>query len=786
MTAGEKTIVDPPSPVELTSSAHGATVLASRYELIGLLGSGGMGTVYRARDRELEEVVALKVLKKEIAQIPGMLERFRREVKLARKVTHTNVARTFDIGEADGDRFLTMEYVEGEPLSVQAARERPTIPRLVTIARAILSGLAASHEAGVVHGDLKPENVICAKTGRIVITDFGIARALAVDPDAAHTATGVVVGTPMYMSPEQVEGLDDLDGRTDLYSLGAMLYRLLTATPPWSGTSFVAIAAARLLREPPDPRALVPNLPDDVRHFILRCMARDRAERWPNAREALEALGGAHDMLKLQVEHAPETISENGAPKNVAVLPVIVQGPADDAYLAAGLTDDLIDVLSAVPTLRVRPRSAVAGFARDDRDPREAGRALGVDVVVEGSLRRIGDAVRITLRLLTVEDGFQLWAKRFDGGPSKLLEIGDVAGTEIAAVLASQKVAAREPPTDATALDLYLRGRFIFRRAYFDVAQAVALFRTAHEHAPRDGRIASALALALMRQYHLEALPPSVLERARTLAQEALIREPKLSDAHVALGLAHLAENELRATGVSLKRALELDSASSEARMWIGSLLVECGRPDDGIAQLRVARGSDDAYVSIDVTMARAYALLGDWETCDSLLDALTIDRADPVYMWLHRGRYAMWRNDPALATALLERLQHIPLAEMPRLRVRALLEVARDRAIGPSAREIIESDFRNVQVPRRRAFNAQLRMEIHCTAGMHEAARADYRVLEDAAFIDLTWLDRSPLLVPLRASPEHEALRRTTAARAARFTDVYDEMVTGVRSKSA
>jgi serine/threonine-protein kinase len=236
-----------------------------------------MGSVYRARDVELDEVVALKILSRELIDEPGMLTRFRQEVKLARKVTHQNVARTFDIGEHEGTKFLTMEFVEGESLRARLAREgRLRIADVLELAEGICAGLAAAHAAGVVHRDLKPDNVLIAHEGRrVVLTDFGIARAVG----GGHRTFGAPIGTPAYMAPEQVEGAPDVDARADLYALGTMLYELLTGTPAWSGESPYVVAAKRLYAPPPDPRTLRPDVPEPLALLVLRCMARDRAAR---------------------------------------------------------------------------------------------------------------------------------------------------------------------------------------------------------------------------------------------------------------------------------------------------------------------------------------------------------------------------------------------------------------------------------------------------------------------------------------------------------------------------
>src|SRR5688572_9186444 len=242
-------------------------VVADRYEILGLLGAGGMGTVYRARDRELEETVALKMLKRQIASSKGILDRFRREVKLARRVTHRNVARTFDIGEYPGGKFLTMEFIDGTMLATHVAqRGRLRLAEIVRIGRELCLGLSAAHAAGVIHRDLKPENVIVARDGRVVITDFGIARVLRAE-EAARSVGGLV-GTPSYMAPEQLEGALDLDARTDIYSLGTILFELFAGAPAWSAETPLKTAMARLTQPPPDLRDVVPQISDVAARIV--------------------------------------------------------------------------------------------------------------------------------------------------------------------------------------------------------------------------------------------------------------------------------------------------------------------------------------------------------------------------------------------------------------------------------------------------------------------------------------------------------------------------------------
>jgi serine/threonine protein kinase len=269
-------------------------MLASRYELLSLLGQGGMGAVYRARDRELDEDVALKVLKAELSAMPDALARFRREVKLARRVTHLNVARTFDLGVHEGVRFLTMELIVGESVALAATRELP-LGEVLRIAHEACLGLGAAHSVGVVHRDLKPENVMLADR-RVVLTDFGIARAL----NDAQATFDSVVGTPAYMAPEQVEG-QPVDGRSDVYALGVMLFELVTGKLPFDGESPYAVAAARLVKNPPDPRSIATELPDRVAALILATLSRERQAR-PDASTVAQELerlrGGAPPVLE--------------------------------------------------------------------------------------------------------------------------------------------------------------------------------------------------------------------------------------------------------------------------------------------------------------------------------------------------------------------------------------------------------------------------------------------------------------------------------------------------------
>ena len=805
--------VEPAAEARVTHGTHdpGAAgdpvLVGNRYEILGMLGSGGMGTVYRARDRELDEIVALKVLKKELASASGMLERFRREVKLARRVTHKNVARTFDIGEHDGDRFLTMELIEGEMLGSHLARRgRVSLRDTIRIGRDVCAGLSAAHAAGVLHRDLKPENVILARDGRAVITDFGIARALAqAELALARTAPGMI-GTPAYMAPEQVEGSTDLDARADLYALGTMLFELVTGKPAWPGDSVIAIAAARILRPPPDARTHLPELPADAAALLLKLMARARDDRYATAEEAGEALGALvpsdlasgrsvdgrapRSMDSATVGGTGSTpgtgtalmpgVRPHATKKTVAVLPLVNLGAEDDAYLAQTVTEDLVDLLSMVRGLRVRPRGETAAYATASRDVREVGRSLGVDVVVDGSLRRLGELVRVSVRLVTVEDGFQLWAHRFDRPAAQVLTVADDAAAAIATALATELTAGavRRVVGDAVAQDLYLRGRYLVHRGWFDLSkQGVELLGQAYERAPDDPTIAGAYALAIARVVSGDPRSTLTAPDPRELAEKVLAIDPLQVQARVALGFVHLNGAEGVTAATLLKRALALAPNAFEALDVVGRVLVECGRWELGITTLRRALSIDSNLAQARQAIGRGYALVGDYDSALEALGPFPTDLTDVFPYVLIRGRMALWRGDRAAAQELSDELAKAVIVPAAKTRMTSLLEIARTGVLTDAVNANVEQSLALDQAfqPRRVSFHAQVRTELKLGGGRIEEGLVDLRVADNNGLLDLLWLDNCPLFDLVRDRPEYIAIRRSTADRAERVLAILD-----------
>ncbi|HVK66051.1 MAG TPA: protein kinase [Polyangium sp.] len=775
------TLPDPLSeaPTGLVLSSAPGDRVAGRYTLLGLLGVGGMGSVYRARDEELEEVVALKVLRQDLVNEPGMLERFRREVKLARRVTHKNVARVFDIGEHGVDKYLTMEFVEGEPLNVALARQGAmSVARVVELATAICAGLAAAHAAGVVHRDLKPENVLLAKDGRVVITDFGIARMH--EPEGARTQVGAVIGTPAYMAPEQVQGIADIDTRADIYALGAMLYELFTGEKAWRGESIVSVAAARLVQPPPDPRVKRPDLPTACGTIVLKCMARDRDERYRTAQEVAEELTSLTlpAMNRLPVTTLVAPAASNGTPtpaaqtasaeKTVAVLPFRNSGPPDDEYLAEGLTDDLIDTLSMTRGLKLRPRGVVMRWKGVDQDPREIGRELAVQVVVEGNVRRTPAGMRISARVLSVADGFQLWAKRFDRPEKDLFVVNDEVAKAIAdALTVDMALPARESPTDPVAVELYLKARIEYRKFWVEhVREAVKLLEQALARAPQDPTILSGYASALARMSFFNG-DNAVL--AKQAAERALVSAPHLAEAHLAMAHGLFQAGDGAGAVRSARQAITRAPALAEAYGLIGMILSESGPLDEATRVLETARSLDPAAPSVSRNLARVAVLRGDREGAQKHLEQVRTVEGEFAY-FAGVSRYAIWYRDEELLMSVAERLRNVKIdAPIQRAIRDALLD-----KISPFDSAVFQQAMANNEGGwRRTAYFRQVEVELALYVGDVARAVGSIMPCAQSGLIDLLWMDRCPLLEPLRGTPEFQAARMIVDERVSRMLEV-------------
>jgi serine/threonine-protein kinase len=730
-------------------------VVAGRYEIRRELGRGGMGVVYEALDRELSEGVALKLLDARIAASPQALERFRREVKLARRVTHPNVARTFELGLHEEHRFLTMELLAGKPLSSMMDQMRPmSVAEAAPIIIDVCGGLAAAHAAAVVHRDIKPDNVLVERD-RAVITDFGIARTI----DESHlrmTSSESPIGTPAYMAPEQIAG-GEISTRSDLYALGAMMFEMFTGRLPFSAETPIATALERLVRPAPDVRSLA-EVPEPIARAIDRCLRRDPAERPAAAGE----IASVFEALRATPRSRAVEVPIAAAPPLVAILPFENRGLEEHTFVAAGLSRDLIDALSSVRSLRVLSSAATSRFKGADRDAPAIARELGAAYVVEGGLDREGSKLRLTERMLDAKSGAQLWAHTVEGAARDLFKQHDRSSVSIIRTLSPGEPTMEPrlaPPTDPAALDLFLRARHAYNEAFgIDVTRSVELLERARTIAPDDPLILAAQALVEVRRWFLENDPP--LTRAREVmgrAEQAVAAAPQLGESHLALGVARFHSGDAAGASRALRNAISLSPSLAEAHATLGRILCEAGRAQDGLQRLRIAHALDPTLEVTRWEIIRTQALCGDWAPAvEALAAARSVgEQADlsPIRLsvWTRdRKSIEHWANEKDVPDALRYALQGY-LASKP---ASELYEAADSAMPGEGASA------------RRHCFVLQIAAEVSALMSDPSVAIEALVRADRYGLIDLLWLDGLPLFDDLRQRPDFERVRASVQRR--------------------
>lgn len=757
---------DPPS-----GTLAGGATFAGRYEVLGLLGTGGMGAVYRVRDRVLDEVVALKLIRPERGGDQAALARFKQEVRLARKVTHPCVVRTFDLGEVEGTWFLTMEYVEGTSLRRRLVEGPPLGPaEILGFTRGITAGLQAAHDAGVVHRDLKPDNVLIGTDGRVLLTDFGIARARAAE-SSQETLSGIV-GTPAYMAPEQVDGLRPIGPAADLYALGCLLFEMVCGRRVWEGDNPLIVAAARLVRPPPDPRDLRPEIPAAVADAIRRCLAREPEGRFARATDVARALDEA--AAAMPQAPAPQALSvPTTQMPSLALVPLRPAGGEDPSF-ARGLGEELVDALSMMRGLRVRP---LAGPMAESEQPREWGRRLQVSLVLEGTVRRHEDRLRLTMRLHSVEDGFQIWAQRFDGDASDLLGVADDVARAVAGALASDVPGERRAASDAEAVRQYLLGRDALRRNWFtNPGEGRDLLLAASTRAPSDATILSWLSIARSRCAFWDRSGDfdAELYAARTEANRALALAPTMAEARLAAASIHLEMLEYVEVARQL-RGLVLDSPGiPRVQQMAGGLLLEIRRIPEALRHLRAAVTLDPSSHAPVWEMARAYALAGEWGRMENLLSTAPEHDDAREIVFATRCRMALWQRDRSL-------LPPKPSVDPAALRPwgplvggLTMYEVVSSGQLEGPMLAFFERPIPRV-APRYFGILTQIRVELLVGLGSVREAMAELEKAVAAGLCDVAWLEGCPLLAPIRSSPAGQVLLAAVRARAEAVGRAFD-----------
>jgi TolB-like protein/tetratricopeptide (TPR) repeat protein/predicted Ser/Thr protein kinase len=781
----------------------------SHYRIIRQLGRGGMGEVYEAEDLNLRRRVALKILPPEVARDEERLRRFQREAETLARLNHPRIVTIYSVEEADGVRFLTMEYVEGSTLREAVRSGGLPIDRLVGLARQLSEALAAAHERGVLHRDLKPENVLLDRDGQLKVLDFGLAKS---GPSEAVTALrgeqatltieGQLLGTVPYMSPEQAEGRS-LDERSDIFSLGVMLYELATGERPFAGDTQTALLSA-ILRDAPVPLGdQRPDLPSGFRELIERCLEKDPVQRPQSAGEVLEALdsvdvpltgaaAGANEptgigrrprlliwagsvvaLLVLAVAIAvfygrrkPTATQEQTEPiQSIAVLPLenLSGDPAQD-YFADGMTEALITDLAKIGALRVISRTSVMRYKDTEMPMRDIGQELNVDAVLEGSVMRAGGRVRITTQLIDARTDTHLWAESYDREARDVLRLQSTVAQAVADEIRIQvtpeerRRIAAESTVDPKAHELYLRGMEAVRKAGLEGPRHAAdLLEEAVRLDPGFALAYAGLARAYAILAYSQSDPRSMIEKARQTAQKAMDLRPDLATPYFAMGyLDFVYAWDWDAAEREFNKALSLSQGEADSRIPYSLFLLCMGRLDEARAFIDETLARDPLsprsvvwegwvrFYSNDLEGAQHWAQRG-----------LQLDANYLVAHWL-LGRIHLQRGE--LDQAIEEMQRTADLSGRAPVIVGTLGYVlARDGKMD-QAMKLLEEPTLQTKEGEPVQYASAL---VHTGAGDHEKALDALEEALERRATPLTYLGIDPIWDDLRGEPRFQAILR-------------------------
>ena len=757
-----------------------SAALEGRYRIDRELGAGGMATVYLAHDLRHDREVAIKVLKPDLAQSLGR-DRFAREIRLAARLTHPHILPLYDSGEAGGFLYFVMPVMRGQTLRDRLRQERSLpVDEAVRIASEVAGALDYAHRHDVVHRDIKPENILLHE-GHAVVADFGIGKALAAAsdseaasaPTSVFTQVGVTVGTPAYMSPEQASG-EEVDGRSDLFALGCVLYEMLTGDVAFAGPSPSATIARRFVYSPPPISDSRPDVPAAVASAVARLLARPADERFPSGAHVVAALRSSETPPagRPRASIAVERVRDSRAP-SIAVIPFTnLSTDPENEYVSDGLTEELITDLSGVKALRVISRASSRQLKGTAKGLREVGQLLGVRYVLTGSARKAGQALRITAQLNDTATDAQLWAEKFSGTMDDVFDVQErvsraiVTALQVTLSAAENDRLAQRPIKNAGAFELYLRAQVLVRRYGASIEQVGALLDRAVAIEGPTPPLRALRAYADVTQMRAGmSTDPQHLARAEAEARALIDLAPGAPYGYSLLGFISYERGALADTVRYLTMALERDASDADAMFFLGIALEAAGQNEAAIAAGRRFLEVDPLAPMAGVLLNSAHWFVGrPHEGLDAHERSIRLDAENPIIHWSLGYTYALLerRADAQVHAAWMQ--AHVP--DMPyTVQLAALLDALEGRAAEARSR---------LAAMRGMSFDAHI--TFHLAESFAAAGEIDegLRLLDHAVERGFHPHDyiavHCPFLAPLRGTAEFDRIAARAARRVADF----------------